>query len=119
MATEVFLRPALTVLASKTHLSRWPISDHDGNSDLIGTCIGADQNSNVAVLLGNGDGTFQPAISYRVGSFSSAPSSIDVGDFNGDGKLDLAVANAGDNRVNILLGNGNGSFQPAVSFPAG
>ena len=38
-----------------------------------------------------------------------------MGDFNGDGKPDLAVANAGD-AVSVLLGNGNGTFQPAVNY---
>src|ERR1039458_10619654 len=45
---------------------------------------------------------------YAVGS---QPNSEAVGDFNGDGKLDLAVANGGDNTVSILLGNGNGVFR--------
>jgi hypothetical protein len=68
------------------------------------------------VLLGNGDGTFQPAVQYAVGR---APSSIVAGDFNGDGKLDLAVANYVSNDVSILLGNGDGTFQPAVQYAAG
>ena len=44
-----------------------------------------------------------------------------MGDFNGDGNLDLAVANAehGDNTVSVLLGDGNGGFSPAVNFPTG
>jgi hypothetical protein len=42
-----------------------------------------------------------------------------LGDFNGDGKQDLAVVNEGLNTVNVLLGNGNGSFQPAVSYATG
>src|ERR1035438_7034619 len=53
---------------------------------------------------------------YAVGS---QPNSAAVGDFNGDGKLDLAVANGGDNTVSILRGNGNGVFRNAVSYPAG
>ena len=49
----------------------------------------------VSVLLGNGDGTFQPQVTYAVGS---VPDAIVAGDFNGDGRLDLAVANYGDRR---------------------
>ena len=49
----------------------------------------------MSVLLGNGDGTFQAAVNYAVGN---APYSVAVGDFNGDGKPDLAVANAEQRR---------------------
>src|SRR5215472_1474075 len=42
-----------------------------------------------------------------------------VGDFNGDGKQDLAVVNEGSNTVSILLGNGDGTFRPAVNYATG
>ena len=54
--------------------------------------------------------------SYPVGT---SPAAIAVGDFNGDGKIDIAVANTGSGDVSILLGNGDGTFQPASSFSAG
>lgn len=66
--------------------------------------------STVSILLGNGDGTFRPHVDYPVGT----PTGVAVDDFNGDGKLDLAVAN-GDS-VAILLGNGDGTFQAAVDY---
>jgi hypothetical protein len=71
----------------------------------------------VGVLLGNGDGTFQPAVGYPSGSFGAQ--SLAVGDVNGDGKLDLAVANVSGapGNIGILLGNGDGTFQPAQTFP--
>jgi hypothetical protein len=47
------------------------------------------------------------------------PYSVAVGDFNGDGIQDLAVANAGSNNVTVLLGNGNGTFKAPVKFSAG
>ena len=63
----------------------------------------------VSVLLGNGNGTFQAAVNYAAGN---EPDSVAVGDFNGDGKADLAVANRRTAmRVSVLLGNGNGTFQ--------
>jgi VCBS repeat protein/FG-GAP repeat protein len=49
----------------------------------------------------------------------SNPHSVAVGDFNGDGKLDLALANSGSNNVSVLLGNGEGTFQAAVNYSAG
>jgi hypothetical protein len=73
-------------------------------------------NSNISVLLNNGDGTYQDAVSYDT---DTNPLSIAIGDFNGDNKLDLAVANAGGNTVSILLGNGDGTFNPAVNIPVG
>jgi hypothetical protein len=87
----------------------------DGKLDLV---VANDGSNNVSILLGNGDGTFQAAVNYGVGS-GSAPTSVAVGDFNGDGKLDLAVANELSNNVSILLGNGDGTFQAAVNYGAG
>src|SRR5262249_35923607 len=49
----------------------------------------------------------------------SAPDSVAQGDFNGDGKLDLVVANRGDGSVNMLLGNGDGTFQPIINTVIG
>jgi uncharacterized protein (DUF2141 family) len=73
---------------------------------------------NVSILLGNGDGTFKSAMNFAVGG---SPHSVAVGDFNGDGKLDLAVANSLGNSVSILLGNGDGTFGSAknVAMAAG
>jgi hypothetical protein len=72
----------------------------------------------VAILLGNGDGTFQVPIAYAAGPY---PSWVAVGDFNRDGKPDLAVANEDPEApsVSILLGDGDGAFQPPVAYAAG
>ncbi|MBI4325036.1 MAG: VCBS repeat-containing protein, partial [Chloroflexi bacterium] len=60
--------------------------------------------------------SFSPAANFAVGT---SPSSVAVGDFNGDGKLDLAVANRISDNVSILLGTGTGSFSAATSFAVG
>jgi hypothetical protein len=68
----------------------------------------------VAILTGNGDGTFRPPVSYAAGI---APVSIVAADFNHDGNLDLAVANSLSGYVSILMGNGDGTFQPSTQSP--
>jgi len=55
----------------------------------------------------------------RQSTIRSAHNQIAVGDFNGDGKSDLAVASTAGNAVNILLGNGDSTFMPAANYPAG
>src|SRR2546427_220048 len=70
----------------------------------------------VAVLLGNGDGTFTAAAGGPV-IVGSAPYTVAVGDVNGDGKLDLVTANYGSNTVTVLLGNGDGTFTAAAGSP--
>jgi hypothetical protein len=75
----------------------------------------------VGVLLGNGDGTFQAAVTYGSGGSSGPfwPVSIVIADVNGDHKPDLVVANGGSGTVGVLLGNGDGTFQPAVTYGSG
>ncbi|HMD84060.1 MAG TPA: choice-of-anchor D domain-containing protein [Terriglobia bacterium] len=87
----------------------------DGKLDLAVTNSDPTANS-VSILLGNGDGTFQPHVDYGTGV---APASVATGDFNGDGKLDLATADSGSNTVSILLGNGDGTFHANQDFVVG
>ncbi len=86
----------------------------DGKADLAVAGYGGGSNNYVSVLLGNGDGSFQEAKNYAAGA---APHSVAVGDFNGDGKADLAVADV-DGSVSVLLGNGDGTFQATVNYAA-
>lgn len=94
----------------------------DGKLDLAAVSAtlaghGINYSGEVTVLFGNGRGAFQRPPSYAVGDF---PFSVAAGDFNGDGKLDLAVANeTAHGTVSILSGNGDGTFQPQVTYPAG
>src|SRR5262249_10138672 len=84
----------------------------DGHQDLAVTGGGG-----VGVLLGKGDGTFQPAVFYTAGYF---PFAVVVGDFDGNGAPDLAVANcAVSGAVSVRLGRGDGSFQAATSYATG
>ncbi len=72
------------------------------------------------VHIGTGDGTFEapaPGDALIDPSYQSSASAIAVGDFNGDGNLDAAVALAGNDSISISLGNGNGTFQPATIVP--
>jgi FG-GAP-like repeat len=86
----------------------------DGKLDLAVVNFG---DWNIYVLLGNGDGTFQPARSVYIASGGGFPWYVVAADFNGDGKLDLAVSNYGDNSISVLLGNGDGTFQAPQTTP--
>jgi hypothetical protein len=97
------------------------VGDFDGDQKLDVAITGSGANgSDLIVLLGNGDGTFRPPATFTVdGSFTIA------GDINGDGKMDLigtAFVDCGSEdlcgKIVILLGNGDGSFQPSVDYPA-
>ena len=89
------------------------MGDFDGDG-MLDLAVANQNSADVSVLLGNGDGSFQPARDYAAGG---NPGSVAVGDFDGDGFPDLAVANGG---VRVLRGNGDGSFQlTTTSYVAG
>lgn len=108
----------------------------NGTVDLVVTNYCGDNNIGdcttpgpVDVLLGNGDGTFKAAVAYASGGQGTA--SVAIKDVNGDGKPDLVVANCGSGGcgsfwpppaggvVSVLLGNGDGSFNPAMTYGSG
>jgi hypothetical protein len=74
----------------------------DGKLDLVfsNSCGTGCTANTISIFLSNGDGTFQAALTETVGN---DPQAVAVGDFNGDGRLDLAVTNSSDNTVSILL----------------
>jgi hypothetical protein len=90
----------------------------DGRLDLATTNI---TSNDVSVLLGVGDGTFQAPVITPVGTGTSAlgPTALVAGDFNGDGRLDLATANNVSNNVSVLLGQGDGTFHALSPYGAG
>jgi hypothetical protein len=86
-----------------------------GNLDLI---VANHGDSTIFLYQGNGDGTFQnPSVIQLPGGF--APAAIAAADFNGDGHIDLAVADEGNATVSIFLGNGDGTFKPRVDYATG
>jgi hypothetical protein len=87
--------------------------DHDGNLDVVVGSGGSPFPGNVNVLLGKGDGTFAVPVRYSTGAGGAGTStgSITAADFNGDGKLDIAVVNESANTISLLIGNGDGTFQ--------
>lgn len=78
----------------------------DGILDLASLWFGG---THVTILLGKGDGTFAPA-SQQPSATLATPTSLATGDFDGDGVLDLAIADASSNGLTILHGNGDGTF---------
>jgi FG-GAP-like repeat/PKD domain len=90
----------------------------DKKLDLVVTNIaapGAPSSATTEVFMGNGDGTFQPAVDYPGGG-----TFVTVADFNGDGKPDFAtVARISSDSVNVYLNKGNGTFQPAIVTTVG
>jgi hypothetical protein len=92
--------------------------NRDGKLDII---VATDRS--VDGLLGNGDGTFQKAVSHSTGG--QYPVSVSVADANGDGKPDIIVANkcatssCALGNIGILFGNGDGTFKPVGTYYSG
>jgi hypothetical protein len=98
------------------------VGDFNGDGKLdaaVANGLGAPPGfSGVSISLGNGDGTFTQPSGSPI-SLGQSLSAIVTSDFNGDGKLDLAVTDSAGNAVIILLGNGDGTFGVPTTIPVG
>ena len=85
----------------------------DGKPDLAVANANGFPTGTVSVLLGAGGGVFLAPLTFAV---QANPSFVAAADFNLDGKIDLAIANADSNTISVLLGIGNGTFLPQTAF---
>ena len=119
-------RPAVTYATGGRNSSALAVADlnGDGKQDVVvGNLNISIPSGTVSVLLGTGDGRFKPAVTYNSGGYAAA--GLQIADVNGDGKPDLVVDNCGPvgycgtGVVGVLLGNGNGTFAPVITFSSG
>jgi hypothetical protein len=92
--------------------------NNDGVPDIVQTSL-YNQPCTATISLGKGDGTFGPPNTFNpivVGSTLASTCPVAAGDFNGDGKVDLAFVIPGPgNQIVVMLGNGDGTFQPGIT----
>ncbi len=118
-SAQNFVAPRIYSLGAFDNIKQMAVGDFngDGKPDVV---VPYDSNpGQIAVLLNNGNGTFKaPLVSNGAGA---DPIGIAVGDFNGDGKLDVVVAGYGTKQqgpiITVLLGKGDGTFQAGQNFP--
>ncbi|CAF0777711.1 unnamed protein product [Adineta steineri] len=84
------------------------------NDDHQDIAVSIDIDFYVAILLGSGNGSFKTPMTFSTGIYSFSYS-MDVSDFNGDGYLDIIVANQGNYNIGVLLGKADGSFRTQIT----
>jgi hypothetical protein len=92
----------------------WALLAGDLNGDGLGD-VAVSPGNTVEAVLGNGNGSFQYPVNYSLPSSTEVFGNI-LADFNNDGALDLVISSGNNtgNAVNVFLGNGDGTFQPAM-----
>ncbi|WP_073284336.1 FG-GAP-like repeat-containing protein [Hymenobacter psychrotolerans] len=88
----------------------------DGRLDAVVSNFESSSGTTVSVLLGQGDGTLGTPMQYNVGT---APAGLKLGDLNGDGRLDLVVANYNSSNLGVLLGQAGGTFGLMTAYSSG
>lgn len=96
--------------------------DGDGDQDIVvanpgidPSSVNPDSGNEISILTNNGDGTFAAPVTFTTG----VGPRVSVGDFDGDGNIDIATSNATDNTISILLNDGQGAFAAPVDFSTG
>jgi hypothetical protein len=115
LATVTFKAAKQYAAGTSPHAIAMGDLNGDEWADMVVANQGTQQGlgGSISVLLNNGDGTFRRGLNYDRGGVFVA---IVLGDFNGDGHLDIAAANVKANAVDVLLGHGDGSFGSVVSY---
>lgn len=99
--------------------SPWSVAIADFNKDGILDLTTNNDGGTVSIMLGQGDGTFSGATTYTMGGGTAqVPGAITVADFNGDGNPDIAASNRTQDKVDIRLGRGDGTFGALSSLSA-
>jgi hypothetical protein len=136
VAADTYTNAVRVLLGSRSGTFAPPIAYATGTSSYAGGLAVADVNADgqldvltvdnrnfaVQILLGKGAGTFATATRYSTGP-DSWPTSLSIGDVNADGKLDLVTANSNffgtEGTAGVLLGSGDGTFAPVITYPTG
>ena len=115
---EYRLRPTVQYSArDSSHSQSLAVADFNSDGQMDIAFVDPDANS-VGILLGYGTGEFSPPIIYSTG-VDSLPTCVVAGDFNSDGRVDIAVANSGASNVGIFLNNDNGDFSSQTTYFTG
>ena len=96
----------------------WVTVDDFNNDSRLDIAVVNPNLWNIGILLGHGDGTFANQTPYSTNAYGTSNSAT-TGDFDNDGRLDIAIGIYGSNSLGVLFGLGNGTFWPLTIYPAG